>query len=231
MELTEALRTTGAIRSFTDEAVDHAVVHRVLDSARFAPNGGNRQAWRVIVVDDPEVRRGLAALYAGPWDDYLALRAANLTPWPPIGDRAEEARVVDESRRSRPDDAPVSHLVATLFEAPVVLVVLADQTALVATDRDLGRHPMVSGASIYPFVWSILLAARDEGLGGVLTTMHARVEPAVKELLAVPEDFALAAVLALGHPVERPTRLRRQPVDTFATFDRFDGTPLASNHG
>jgi nitroreductase len=87
---------------------------------------------------------------------------------------------------------------------------------------------MVGGASIYPFAWSILLAARAEGLGGVMTTMLVRQEQAVRELLDVPDTVALAGMLALGHPVRRPTRLRREPVESFASIDRFDGPKLGS---
>ncbi len=53
MELTEALRGTGAARDFTAQAVEDLVVAAILDDARFAPSGGNRQPWRVAVVKDP----------------------------------------------------------------------------------------------------------------------------------------------------------------------------------
>jgi nitroreductase len=108
----------------------------------------------------------------------------------------------------------------------VLLVLLADLSRLVATDRDLGRYTLIAGASIYPFAWSVLLAARAEGLGGVMTTMHGRVEPAVKELLGVPEELAFSAVLALGRPVRQPRKLRRNPVEDFVTVDRVDGPPF-----
>lgn len=73
----------------------------------------------------------------------------------------------------------------------------------------------------------MLLAARAEGLGGVLTTMLVHREREVKQLLGVPDEYAVAAVLALGRPVHQPRRLTREPVDSFATADRFDGPALA----
>jgi nitroreductase len=80
---------------------------------------------------------------------------------------------------------------------------------------------------VYPFCWSLLLAARTEGLRGVLTTFLTRAEPEVRALLGVPERFAVAAMLTLGFPAgEPPTRLRRRAVGEFATLDRFDGEPL-----
>ena len=108
----------------------------------------------------------------------------------------------------------------------MLLVVVADLRALAAIDRDHDRYTFAVGASVYPFAWSILLAARDHGLGGVLTTMLVQREAEVLRLLGVPGDYALAAAIALGHPVRQPRRLRRAPVEEFTTVDRFDGVPL-----
>src|SRR5262249_34122112 len=100
---------------------------------------------------------------------------------------------------------------------------LADLRALAAMDKQGSRYTMAGGASIYPFAWSILLAAREEGLAGVITTMPIRREDDVKALLHVPNEFAIAAVLGLGRPVHQPRRLTRNPVDAFTTVDAFDG--------
>jgi nitroreductase len=94
LSLSEALRTTGAIRDFTDRAVDDAVVARLLDTARFAPSGGNAQAWRVVVVKDSTNRRRLRDCYLRGSRDYLALLAAGLRPWAPTSDRDAEARAL-----------------------------------------------------------------------------------------------------------------------------------------
>ena len=82
---------------------------------------------------------------------------------------------------------------------------------------------MISGASIYPFVWNILLAARNEGLGGVLTTYLAGRESEVQELLNVPPSHAIAAMLPIGVPVKQLTKLRRSEVEDFTTLNTFDG--------
>jgi nitroreductase len=84
----------------------------------------------------------------------------------------------------------------------------------------------VPGASVYPFCWNVLLAARERGLGGVLTTFLSRAEPQAAPLLRLPDGHALAATIFIGHPVHQPTRLRRNEVDTFASIDTFDGPPL-----
>ena len=228
MDLIEALRTTGAVREFEDRPVDREVLARVLDTARFAPNGGNQQAWRVVIVEDPATLRAMRDLYVPAWLEYLEQRKAGVQPWAPIGDRAAETEAIERAHRLGADEAlaAAGGFAANFDRVPVMAVVLADLRLLAATDRDLGRYTLVGGASVYPFVWSILLAAHAEGLGGVLTTMTVTREPQVRELLSVPDEFAMVAVLALGHPVHRPTRLRRDPVESFATIDSFDGPAI-----
>lgn len=227
MELIDALRTTGAVREFTSEPVADDVLARVLDTARFAPSGGNRQGWRVVVVDDAGIRRRLRDLYLDGWSEYLAMTAAGLTPWAPVTDRAAEARAIAEAPRLEgPSPAGRHDFAHDLDRVPVLLVVFADLRALAAVDRDLDRYTLAGGASIYPFTWNLLLAARAEGLGGVVTTMPIRREPEVKALFGAPEELAVAAVVALGHPVRQPRRLTRRPVAEWATVDRLDGAPF-----
>jgi len=229
VELLEALRTTGAVREFTDEPVADEVVWRVLDTARFAPNGGNRQAWRVIVVRDRRRKLGLRDCYLPGWYEYLAQAAAGVTPWAPVTDvEAETRAIAGASAIAEAARAGPGGFAEHLEDVPVLLVVLADLRKLAAVDRDFDRYTLVGGGSIYPFAWSILLAARAEGLAGVMTTMATRLEPEIRDLLNVPDDFALAAIVALGHPVRQPTRLRRDPVEAFTTVDGFDGPPLGS---
>ena len=79
-------------------------------------------------------------------------------------------------------------------------------------DRFLDRVGVISGASIYPFVWNVLLAARQAGFGGTITTMAVAEEPRPQALLNIPKDHAVAAVVPLGKPVKQLTRLtRRRP--------------------
>jgi nitroreductase len=218
MELTDALRTTGAVREFTDRVVDDAVLARVLETARFAPSGGNAQAWRVVVVKDSANRRRLRECYLRGSREYMALLAAGLRPWAPTNDREAEARALAAENASA-----VGGFAEKFDEAPVLLALFADLSMLAAVDRDADRYTFAGGASIYPFAWSILLAARDESLGGVITTIAIREEPEVKALLGAPDHLALAAVIALGYPVRQPRRLRRQPVSSFARVDSIDG--------
>jgi nitroreductase len=226
LDLLTTLRSTGAVRNFTDEPVSDDVLARVLDTARFAPNGGNRQGWRVIVVKDADARRSLRDLYVAGWYDYMALTAAGLTPWSPLTDRGEEEAALANARQFAAAGAAAPGFAEQLDAAPALLLILADLGVLATVDRDLPRYTMVGGASIYPFVWSLLLSARAEGLGGVMTTVAVRQEAALRTLFDIPESVVAAALVVLGHPVAAARRLKRDPVSSFAWVDRYRGAPL-----
>jgi len=226
MELTDALTTTPATRAFTDRRVDDATVASILDDARFAPSGGNRQGWRVVVIKDPAQRRALRDLYLPGWYDYLAMTTQGLTPFASTNDAAAEEAAVASAADFAALGASAPGFAERLDEVPVLLLVLADLTCLATVDRDLDRIGIAGGASIYPFVWSILLGARSRGLGGVITTMAVRAEAQILELVAAPPDTAVAALVALGEPATQVTRLRRAEVSSFTTVDRMDGAPF-----
>ena len=226
MELRDALRGTGSVRDFTNQVVEDQTVAQILDDARFAPSGGNRQSWRVIVVRDQVKRRMLRDLYLDGWHDYVAHNLAGLVPFSPLAthsDRelARNQRAAAEAL-SQPEGFP-----ERLDSAPVLLVICADLSVLAAVDRDLGRYQIAGGASVYPFVWQILLAARERGIGGVMTTIATRHEPEVCSLFDIPDNFAVASVVAMGYATKIPTKLRRRRVEEFTTLDSFSGEPLA----
>ncbi|HEV7958024.1 MAG TPA: nitroreductase family protein, partial [Acidimicrobiales bacterium] len=180
---------------------------------------------RVIVVKDVEQRQALASAYLDAWHDYIASLLVGVVPFSPL-ESDEERR---EVAARRPDAIAMSNpdgFAETLQHAPVLLAVIADLTNFAATDRDLNRYHLVGGASIYPFVWSILLAARERGLGGVMTTVATANEPRLRDIFSLPAHVAVASVVVLGYPVRRTTGLSRRAVSDFAVVDRYDGPPL-----
>ena len=216
MDLYDAMRTTFAARDFTDEPVPDEVLHRILDHARFAPSGGNRQGWHVIVVRDQAKRTALGPLIEPTFRRYLAEMRAGANPWNTVEPANLEQSAIDATR------IPPG-FIDRLVHAPVLLLVTVDLAVVAAMDQHLPRIGVVPGASIYPFVWNILLAARSEGLGGTLTTFLVGEEPRVKALFGIPDSHALAAMVPIGKPVKQLTRLTRKPVAAFATVDGFNG--------
>ena len=113
-----------------------------------------------------------------------------------------------------------------LSQVPTVLVVAVDLGVVASMDQNLDRVGIISGGSIYPMAWNILLGARNEGFGGTLTTLLAANEPKAQELLGLEPNVAVAALLTIGKPKKQLTKLSRKPVEEFTTVDRADGAPF-----
>jgi nitroreductase len=213
-ELYELMRCAPSTRRFTDEPVSREVLERVLENARFAPSGGNRQGWRVVVVTDPRLRRRMRELYEAPWDDYMiktggraALDAGGASGLPAA--RLQMLKDADEFAHS-------------FDQVPVHLVICVDVSALAIVDSSLDRPSIVGGASVYPFVQNILLGLRGEGLGAAFTTLLTPAEEHVRELLALPDGIVLAGHISVGHRADPwPRKLSRKPVSEFAFAERY----------
>ena len=219
MDLAETMRTAATVRRFRPDPVPDDVLHRVLDCARFAPSGGNRQGWHVIVVRDQALRTRLQELYLRSWRPMYQARLA-------------QAGGTDAAGRRRPGTVEGNHYAEHMHELPVHLVVLVERAALQTPFPAINQSSFASGSSIYPFVQNLVLAIRAEGLGTSLTMLLANEEAEVTELLGVPDGFSFAAHLGVGWPARpHPSRLRRRPVEEFTSVDRYGGPPLLCSGG
>jgi nitroreductase len=212
MDLIEAMRCAPTTRRFRADRVPREALVRALDAARFAPSGGNRQGWRVVVVEDQDTRTALRDLYLPHWRAYLERTGGARMLADP--DAFDAARV----RAVRRADEYARHL----KEVPVHLLVGARLEDLAVTDAGLARQSIVGGASVYPFAQNLLLALRGEGLGAAMTTLLVPAEAEVKRLVEMPEEVALAAHIGVGYRVDPwPLRLARRPVEEFAFSERY----------
>jgi nitroreductase len=215
--LYEAMSTLRAVRRLRPDPVPEATIERVLQAAAWAPTGGNRQPWRVVVVTDSGSKQRLGELYAARWRAYATHHRSLLASMP------EQARARDEKMLKAGD-----HLAKRFEQSPVVLVVCFQPELLAVTDTGLGRVSVVGGASIYTAVENLLLACRAEGLGCVLTTLLCADEPQVKRLLSIPEPWATAAAVPVGYPLGRGHGpVSRRPVEKLA-FREAWGEPFVA---
>lgn len=211
IDLYEAASTTRAVRRLRPDPIPDDVLRRVLEAATWGPSGGNLQPWNVIAVRDPARKKGLGELYRGLWDEYAAARRKLIAPLP-------EALRDPAERALRAGD----HLASHFHETPVVNVFCFHPERLHVTDKALGRLSVVGGASLYPAVQNLLLAARAEGLGCVLTTLLCEREPEVRALLEIPEPWATCAFVPIGWPVAAGHGpIARRPVEQVVFGDRF----------
>ena len=204
MELFEAMSTQRAMRRLKSDPVPDAVVRQILDLAICAPSGGNRQGWSFVVVRDAARRARLGALYREAWGELMKApyyaAAAQAPPDSPAGRMLASAR----------------HLSLHLGEAPVLVL------ACIGLDPG-AKATMTSGASIYPAVQNLMLAARALGVGSCLTTIHKYRDARVKELLGIPADVETAALIPLGYPLGKFGRPPRRPLAEVVHWDGWAG--------
>lgn len=194
--LFEAIHTQRALRYIRPDPVPDALVRKVLEAGTRAPSGGNQQRWRFIVIRDAETKRWIQQRYRS-------------TPVPGHAAPRNEA----EARTMARNDDAATHLAEHLHEVPLLILCCLQHDG---SPSDINR-----GASIYPAVQNMLLAARGLGLASVLTTRPRRgFEREIKEKLGIPENVDTAALLPLGYPAAQnrygPTN--RRPVED-VTFD------------
>jgi nitroreductase len=214
VDLDQVMRCTPSTRNFKTDPVPPELLSSALEVARFAPSGGNRQGWRVIVVQEPATRRRLRELYEPHWQAYIGASGAQALI------DAGEASGLPPGRLKMLQAA--DHFAHTFDEAPVHLVIGVELPALAITDAGLERPSVVGGASVYPFVQNLLLALRAQGLGTAFTTLLVPAEPEVRKLLSIPEEVALAGHVTVGYRADPwPKQLSRNPVESFAFAERY----------
>ncbi len=205
MDIYEALYTTRAMRRVRPDPIPEDVQARILDAAIRAPTGGNAQAWRFMLIDDAAIKAQLGPLYRESLDQLFntiykpRLDAASADP--------EDSKSVEFMKMYR----SANHLAEHFEGYPLLLV------AFTRFDP--------SGASIFPAVWSAMLAARGEGVGSALTSVLMLKADAVLEILEVPNDqgWTLSGLVTMGYPTGRWGIAPRQPVDTVACRNGWHG--------
>ena len=200
MDIFETIYTTRSMRRLKPDAVPDELVWKVLDAAIRAPNGGNRQPWNFIVVRDAAVKEKIAG-----WD---------LEAWNATYVRAKDVMLADEqmAKTFRSADWLANHLA----EVPVWIIptIASSGVAEVST----------AGASIYPAVQNLMLAARALGLGTCLTTLHRAHEADVRKLLGVPEGHETMCLIPLGWPRGKFGSGPRLPVEKVTYWDGWGQT-------
>lgn len=211
MNVYEAMRTLRAVRKLRPDPIPEDVLLRIFEAATWAPNGGNRQPWRMIAVRDHASKKRMGELYTAQWAPYAVNYAKSFPKLPP-----------EEVAKHKRTLAAGDYLAAHMHEAPVLVVVCFNPALMAVTDAKQDRVSVVGGGSVYPAVENLLLAARAEGLGCVLTTLLCADEPEIKWLLDIPAEWGTAAMIPLGYPVgQGHGPISRKPVSELFFTDKW----------
>lgn len=198
MDLHEALYTTRAMRRVKKDAIPQEVQERILDAAIRAPSGGNSQGWRFLLVDDPAVKEQLGPIYRE------CIGTLFTTIYAPALKAAEEDPDSEQSKGFMKMYRSANHLAEHFEDYPLLLFSF--------TRGD------PSGGSIFPAVWSAMLAARAEGVGSALTSVLAFKLDDVLKVLGIPKDegWVMSSCVTMGYPTGRWGVAPRRPVHEVA---------------
>jgi len=199
--LFDAMRTTRAMRRLKTDPVPDELIREIIEAGTWAPSGGDAQHWRFIVVKDPQIKKQLQLRYRRAFEDLK--QRFHAAPPPPGKTEAQKQRML----------AARDHLTEHFHEAPVLIV------CCLVGDSGSG---VGAGASIYPAVQNMLLAARALGLGATLTTRHLLYEKEVDEILGLPREAHTFAIIPIGYPLGRFGPVSRAPVEQVTFLDRWD---------
>jgi nitroreductase len=203
--LLEGLTSTRAIRRYTDEPIPDAVLRDMLFAASRAPSGSNRQPFRfVVLTDSPQASQA---------KQLIAASAQSI--W-----SAKSRRDQYHKGSGADPDSPKS-LMARTMQAYVDNFARVPCLVLPCLVRYRDPHP-AEGASVYPAVQNLLLAARGLGYGGVITGFHAGVDGELKALLGIPEEVFISCTVTLGKPAGRHGPVRRRPLSELVFADHWE---------
>lgn len=201
----DIIHTTRAMRRLKPDPVPDDLVRKILEAGVCAANGGNYQRWRFMVVKDPAVKKAVQLWYKKAFDEVVGPRYANSPPPPGI--------TADKYARQH---HAVEYLTEHFHEAPVWIVACLDEGKNTPT--------RTSGASIYPAVQNMLLAARALGLGSTLTTRHLLYAKEAEAALGLPEGVHSYAILPIGWPMGKFGPVGRTKLED-VVFNETWGTP------
>lgn len=200
----DIMHTTRAMRRLKPDPVPDELIKKILQAGLCAANGGNTQRWRFMVIKDPAKKKAVQKVYKRAYDEIIGPRYATSAP-PPGSDAA---------RYKRQHDA-VEYLTEHYHEAPVWIVACLDEP---------GGPTSWSGASVYPAVQNMLLAARALGLGSTLTTRHMMFGKDAEDALGLPPGVHSYAILPIGYPMGNFGPVGRGNLSDFVYGDNWGQT-------
>ena len=201
--LFEIMYNMRSMRRLKPDPIPEEVLLRLIEAATRAPNGGNNQLWRWIIVRDRAQKERLAEV-----------NRASRPPGPPAPPADPNDRVAARTARQR---AAGDYLVSHLQDVPAIIVACS----VVNPSLPAEARRTANAGAIWPAVENLLLAARALGLGALPTGFGLGNRDAAREILALPNNVEAHVTIPVGYPIGRFGPVTRLPVEAVTRFDRW----------
>ena len=202
-DIYEVMNTQRAVRRWTGEPVPEATIRRVIEAATKAPSGSNLQPWAFVVVTDDDKRQLLADAIRASFEQRFG------------GQRPDPEQIEDPVQRRMMRGA--FRLFDNFAAAPVLIIPCLLRVQSPAPEG------LLAGSSIYPSIQNLMLAARAEGLGTVLTTPQDGIRDVLAGEIGIPEEATPVAIIPMGWPAVEFGPVNRKPVDEFLHWNGWQG--------
>ena len=194
-DIYEIMNTQRAVRQWTDQPVPRETIRRIIEAATKAPSGSNLQPWAFVVITDDDKRRLLADAIRASFQQRFG------------GQRPDPEQIEDPVQRRMMRGA--FRLFDNFAAAPVLIIPCLLKVQSPAPEG------LLAGSSIYPSIQNLMLAARAEGLGTVLTTPQDGIRDLLASEIGIPGEATPVAIIPLGWPAVPFGPVNRKPVEQF----------------
>lgn len=202
MDVSQLIRCRRSVKNFRDREVPRDVIRSILDLARWAPSAHNAQPWRLLVIDDEEVKAKVATAMGRAW----------------LSDLDRDGVPRDEAER-------IVRLESwnTITRSPVVVIACLTMEEMheYPDQRRQNAEYVMGVQSLAAYIQTMLLAAHHRGLGACWICGPLFCPDAVKRVLRLPGELEPQAMVVMGYPAEKPRPPFRKPLHKICAFNKW----------
>ncbi|MFC1904497.1 nitroreductase family protein [Chloroflexota bacterium] len=206
-DLASLIKSRRSIRSWQGKDVSTELLLNAIELATHAPNGGNQQNWRFYVIVNKDLINSIAGA--------VRTSAEYITSWPEASEFVEDATRIRERSgffRSAPS---IIAITTRRYQSPVDRILAAREStdARGAQIRQWRKEVNTTIQSAAAAIAYLLLILHQMGLGATWMTGPMQAKGEIENILKVPDDMNLVALIPVGYPDEDPPLKERKPVE------------------
>jgi nitroreductase len=212
-ELAKLIKSRRSVRIWQDKKVPEELLLQAMELATWAPNGGNRQPWFFYIVVNKDVINSIA--------DATLATAKYVASWPESKALGEMAPLMAQRAGAFRTAPAIIAAAVKKYQSPMDQVFAAREKVDVRASQIRKGEQIVNSRiqTVSAAVSYLVLVLHQMGLGAVWMTGPLQAKAEIEQVLKVPADMDIVALVPIGYPAETPTR-DRKPVSEVSRIIR-----------